>query len=480
MGLLKTVIWLPAAALVGGAGLVVGAGIGAHFHDQIGPRIERLGWKPAQDKDTAKTASTGDPSSPKLERQIYTCSMHPQVMLDHPGLCPICHMDLILATVQGSGTASRGSVTIDPAVIQNMGVRETMPMLGQLHQSIRAVGALTEPEQNHRSINLRVNGWIQKLYANQEGMAVNAGDPLFDLYSPEITSAADELITARKAADAATLNAGKEDALIAQSTRAILGAARRKLGLLGLMEEQVAAMEKLDKAPATITITSPMHGHIAAKNVIEGSAVMAGAELMKIADRSTMWLVVQVFERDLPTVRIGASARVTITALPGKEFNEGKVDFVYPHLDPSTRTAQVRIVLPNLEHTLHENMFGEAVIDGAPDQADGVLIPREALLDSGKRQIVFVDKGGGHFEGREVKVGRTGRTDDGKEMVRILSGITEQDSVVTSGQFLLDSESRITEAREKFLAPELQKEGTSDMGGMDMGGMNMGSEGGGK
>jgi len=416
------------------------------------------------------------------ERQIYTCSMHPQVMQDHPGQCPICKMDLILATLKG-GAVSRGDVIIDPAIVQNMGVRETMPVVGRLHQVIRAVGALTEPEENHRSINLRVNGWIQKLYANQEGMAVNAGDPLFDVYSPEITAAADELITARKAADAAAGNAAREDAIILKSTQAILTAARRRLSLLGLTDDQVAAIEKLDKAPATITITSPMHGHVAAKNVIEGSAVMAGAELMKIADRSSMWLVVQVFERDLPTVKAGAAAKVTIAALPGKELADGKVDFVYPHLDPSTRTAQVRIVLPNVEHTLHENMFGEAVIEGSPDLPDGVLIPREAVLDSGKRQIVFVDMGTGHFEGREVKVGRTGRTEDGREMVRILDGLTVEDSVVTSGQFLLDSESRIVEARQKFLTPSLQKAGGNDMGGMNMGGMGgmpMGSEGGGK
>lgn len=418
---------------------------------------------------------------------IYQCGMHNppyerKTLGD--GKCPLCGMPLQTVHIHRSQASQ---VTIDPVMVQNMGVRTAMPVLGKLQETVRAVGTLTEPEQNHREINLRVNGWIEKLYANQEGMSVNAGDPLFELASPDITTAGDELIRQRYKLDLAKSLLESQRSAAPEMRDALLKAAqtnvdleeyntflaRRKLLLMGLSEEQVAGMEKMDKAPATITITSPMHGHVAAKNIIEGSAVKSGDDLMRIADRSTMWMIVQVFEQQIGEVKIGETVTAHVEAAPGKVFT-GKVDFVYPHLDPSTRTAQVRVLLDNHDHNLHENMFAQAEIqvDAGADDKPRVLVPREAVLDSGQRQVVFVDKGTGHFAMQEVKMGRTGvpanmaPENDTARYVEILTGLTEDDKVVTSGQFLLDSESRLEEARRKFASPAADQA----MPGMDMSG----------
>jgi RND family efflux transporter MFP subunit len=425
---------------------VVGLGIGVRFRDNV---LQTLGGQPVATQ--APPATLPSANKPAEGKTLYTCAMHPSIIRDKPGLCPICKMELTAIHVHGDSLPTAG-IQIDPVTVQNMGVRTVAAVEGELRQSVRAVGTLTEPEQAHRDINLRVSGWIQKLYANQEGMAVNEGDPLFDLYSPEITAAAEELIAARKSL--ATVDAAN-DPVMARSSETIIAAGKRKLQLLGLTLAQVDDIARQDKTPATVTIASPMHGHVAEKMVIEGSAVRPGEVLMKIANRTTMWLQLQVFEQQLGSVAVGQKVRAKIAAYPDRVF-EGKVDFIYPHLDPSTRSATVRIVLDNPDHKLHENMYATAEID-VPAQGRTVLIPREAVIDTGRRQVVFLAEGDGHFTARDIAVGRSGRLGAGSgepEMVQVASGLSAGDTVVTSGQFLLDSESRMREAQAKFLRNE--------------------------
>ncbi|MGN6368279.1 MAG: efflux RND transporter periplasmic adaptor subunit [Phycisphaerae bacterium] len=452
-----------------GFGATLGAGVwaGAHWEMLVPKRAvaaSRAGAAPA--------TAAGSATAPQ---QLWTCAMHHQVLLPHPGNCPICgmvltpvHMAAHTQAAGGGAKAGAGSeVVIDPVVVQNMGVRVAPAMRGELREEVRSVGTFVEPEENHVEINLRVSGWIEKLYADREGMVVTKGEPLFELYSPEITAASDELIAARKAMDSA--KGGEE--MLKSSAGALVTAARRKLELLGLSGEEIDALQKMDVSPRTITVRSPMHGHVAEKRVVEGSAVKAGDEIMKIADRSEMWLQVQVYEHDLPMVKVGTPVKVTVTAVPGKVF-EGKVDFLYPHLDMASRTATARIVLPNENHELREGMYAVATVEGVGAK-DALMVPREAVIDSGVRQVVFVSKGGGHFEPREVKVGMSGEMSgmDG-EVVEVLSGVKAGEEVVTSGQFLLDSESRLEEALAKQTGGGLLEKG----GGADsaaMGGMKM-------
>jgi membrane fusion protein, copper/silver efflux system len=432
-------------------------------------------------------------------KQLWTCAMHPQVIKEEPGNCPICNMPL---EPMHMDTASAGTppqqrerkikywwdpmynppyisnrpgkspmgmdllpvyedeisagtpVKIDPVVVQNMGVRVAKVVEGPLHSTVRTVSYLMEPEQNHTEINLRVSGWIQKLYADYDGKEVAVGDPLFDLYSPDLEVAVDELIAARRGRDSVPADA---DATLRQSADALYNAAQRKLELLGLDAAAVAALAKLEKAPATVTFRSPRAGHITEKAVIEGAAVKSGDRVMVVANRQDMWLEVQIYEHQLPYVRLGTPVRARLAALPDKVLT-GNVTFIYPHIDPMSRTARVRITVPNASHDLHEGMYATADIDVqiAPRT---LMVPREAVLDSGVRQIVFVaEEGGeaGHFSPRKVTVGEPGN--DG--MLQIVSGLAPGETVVTSGQFLLDSESRMKEAIQKHLSERLLAPGT--------------------
>jgi membrane fusion protein, copper/silver efflux system len=368
--------------------------------------------------------------------QLWTCSMHPQVLQDHSGICPICHMEL---TPVKSSDAEAGVVTIDPVVVQNMGIRTAVVTEGPISKDVRVVGYLEEPEPVHRDINLRVSGWIEKLYANIDGMDVAKDQPLFDLYSPEMMVAVDELIAARRQQEASPNDT---------TAKTLYDSGRRKLTQYGLSATQIESLAKLDAAPATIPILSPIQGHLTAKMVYEGAAVKAGDLVMRLANRHQMWIDAQVFEQQYPLVAIGAKAIASVTAQPGKTY-EGKVIFVHPHIDPQTRSALVRIEIDNHDMQLRQGMYATVQIE-ASDTQPLKLVPREAVIDTGSRKLVFVSLGEGRFEPRELKLGLAGA-----QNVQVLSGLELGDRVVTSGQFLLDTESRLRESIAKQTSTDL-------------------------
>lgn len=411
--------------------------------------------------------------------QLWTCGMHPQVIQDRPGTCPICGM--ALTPVAGSGAqaptmsgerkikywwdpmmsppyisdqpgkspmgmdlvpvyedeVSAGStLVIDPSVVQNMGLRVARVGEAPLARSIRAVGVLAEPEPSRHDVNLRLEGWIDRLHAATEGMRLSKGDPLFDLYSPELQVAIEELIGARKMRE---VLASRDQA------DALFGAATRKLELYGLARDQVDALAALDTAPRTVTFTSPADGFLVEKMVYAGSAVMAGDTVMRIADTSKLWLDARVFEKDLAHVRIDQEVSARVDGRPGESF-EGRVILVHPRIDPITRTALVRMELDNPELTLRHGMFATAFLE-VQIASRAIVVPREAIIDTGERQVAFVALDMGHFEPRKVEMGASG---DGG-IVQVLSGLAPGEEVVVSGQFLLDAESRMKEAIQRFL-----------------------------
>lgn len=436
-------------------------------------------------------------------KRLWTCSMHPQVIQDKPGLCPICHMQLVPlnvdqsakagssqdGTTTPSGAAPRDSsgptrsprevaywwdpmskppymsskpgkspmgmdlvpvfkdevsggtaITIDPVVVQNMGVRVTAAVEAPIQRTLRAVGYLVEPEPSRVDINLRVSGWIENLFADTQGMRLKKGDRLFELYSPDLQVAVEEAIVARRAAT------GAKSEAISASADAAYTASRQKLHLLGLSDDLVDELAAREQAPRTVTFRSPIDGLVYEKaEVYTGSAVKAGDRVMRLSDNSRLWLDAQVFERDLSHIAVGSRVVATTEFMPGKRFS-GEVTFIHPHLDPATRTALVRVTVENPSLELRQGMYAtiEAALDVA---ATSVVIPRDAVLDTGQRQIVFLALAGGKFEPRRVEVGM--ESDDGR--VQILAGLAPGETVVTSGQFLLDSESRLKEAVQKFL-----------------------------
>ena len=305
---------------------------------------------------TARVAAASD-----APVQLWTCGMHPQVVQDHPGTCPICHMRL--TPMRGGGGAAHDhggppAVVIDAAVVQNMGVRTAEVTRGPVVRSVRTVGTLEAPETGLHDVSLRVGGWIQKLYANQEGQHVHAGDPLFDLYSPDLIAAGGELVGSIRAVRA--LGSTPDDS-VRRSAEGLVASAKRKLALLDVPDAQVRSIVDGLVVPTTFTFRSPSSGAVVDKGVVEGSSVQAGQKLMRIEDHSALWLDLQVYEDQMSLVAIGQGVDATVEGLPGRTFR-GTVTFIHPHVDHMSRTVVARATLDNVDGTLHPGMYASASI----------------------------------------------------------------------------------------------------------------------
>jgi Cu(I)/Ag(I) efflux system membrane fusion protein len=385
----------------------------------------------------ARSSAEGGPSAEASEGEhdakagvhYYTCGMHPWVILPHPGPCPICGMPLVpLDPAKFSG-----EVTIDPVVVQNIGVRVAPVEKGPLVQSIRTVGSITYDETRVRDVNVKIAGWVQKLYVDTLGEVVRKGEPLFELYSPELYAAQEEYLLAIRGG---ALGGGG---------KSLRDAARRKLEYYDIPPAEIAALEKRGVPTKTLTLRSPYAGVVTEKTALEGMRLAPGMQVFRIADLSKVWVMVTLYEYQLPFVHVGQDAVVTLPYLPGPELH-GKVIYVYPYLDTKARQVQVRIELDNPDLELKPGMYATVSLQGKLDGAR-TLAPSESVIDTGERQVAFVSKGNGHFEPREVK---TGVETDG-DMVEILSGLAPGEQVVTSGEFLLDSEARVREALAKMV-----------------------------
>ncbi|HYB99761.1 MAG TPA: efflux RND transporter periplasmic adaptor subunit [Candidatus Limnocylindrales bacterium] len=446
--------------------------------------------------ETASTAAATDAAAETEEAaQLWTCGMHPQVVQDHPGECPICHMELTplrmdtprprtaagaernvkywwdpmmnppyisrepgkspmgmdLLPVYEDEVSAGAAVVIDPVITQNMGLRTAKVREGVVARDLRLAGFVKEAEPGVRDINLRVSGWVQKLYADTEGMHVRAGDPLFELYSPDLQVAVEELIALRKRASAIS-GAGIGGSIAAD----LRGAAVRKLELYGLPREEIDRLARMETAPGTIMFRSPITGHVTEKMVVQGSAVEAGEKVLRIVDHTVLWIDAQVFEQQLGLISHGQRVRASVQAQPG-QFYEGEVTFIHPHVSDMTRTALVRTTVSNPSLELRPGMFADVHIHSMVTER-GVMAPRDAVIDTGQRQVVFVMVEGGRFEPREVLTGSAAE----HGMVQILKGLAPGETVVVSGQFLLDAESRLQEALRKYL--DERKSGNASSG----------------
>lgn len=412
-----------------------------------------LGWSllpPTSATAGASSESAPPPPSPKAEKErrvLYWWDpmLGPSSISNHPGKSAMGMEMVPFYSDQASGSPQ---LTIDPQITQAMGVQTAPVTRGPLRQTLRLVGLFELPEPGLHDVTLKVGGWIDTLYANQNGMHVNKGDPLFAVYSPELQVASQELISAAKArrsllADAATMVRAEADSLV--------NSARRKLQLWDVNERELDAIARLDQAPRDIIFRSPAEGHLEEKAVIQGSAVQPGTKLLRIADHTKMWLDLQVYEQQIPLVRIGQTVEANLDAMPGKTFM-GAVTFVYPHLDQMTRTLTVRSTFDNPDFALKPGMYAQANIIAEPIP-DAVQVPQEAVIDTGTKQIVFIAQGDGHFSPRTVRTGVWG--DDDK--IQILEGLEVGQTVVTSGQFLMDVESRTQEAIAKLRGTAVAK-----------------------
>jgi RND family efflux transporter MFP subunit len=391
-------------------------------------------------------AAPASPEKPARKIKYYWDPMlGPSSISDKPGksamgmeLEPVYDDDSTSGAAESSGGPE---VRIDGAIVQNMGVRTAQVTRGPLSKSIRTVGILRVPEPSQHDITLKVNGWIEKLFANQEGMHIQQGQPLFEVYSPDLQVAEEELIGAVRSL--ASLDASTSDDLRRQ-TQALVDSAKRKLRLWDVADQDIDAIAAATTALRTVIFRSPATGDVTDKAVVAGSSITAGMKLMQIDDRSTLWLDTVVYENQVSLVSIGQDVQATSESFPGKTFN-GTISFIYPRVDASTRTVTVRTVIDNADALLTPGQYVTADIATKP-LPDVIQAPREAIIDTGTRQIAFVVKTAGHFDPVEVKMGLVG---DG-EQAQIVSGLQPGDTVVTSGQFLFDVESRTTEAINKL------------------------------
>jgi Cu(I)/Ag(I) efflux system membrane fusion protein/cobalt-zinc-cadmium efflux system membrane fusion protein len=425
-----------------------------------------------------KTAERAQGASMAEHAELYTCGMHPDVIQEGPGTCPICGMDLTpLRTGAGSsalkrssgkrkikywvapmdpnyisekpgkspmgmdlvpvyedeapGASAPGVVSIDPVVVQNMGVRIEPVARQTVFRHVRSIGEVEVGEDQVSVVNLRFSGWIERIHVDKTGDPVKRGETLFELYSPDLVATQQEYLLALR-------TQGAESAL-ARS-------ARRKLDLWGLGERDVATIARSGEVQRTLPIRAPQSGYVLQKNVVEGARVRAGEDLYRIGDLSRIWVTAEVYEFDAPWIEVGQPAQMELSHEEGKVL-EGKVAYIYPTLNEATRTLTVRLEFENPGLRLKPGMFATVYIQFR--RMDDVLaVPTEAILDSGRRKLVFVSVGEGRFEPREIVTGLVGD----HHVTEILSGLEAGEEVVVSGQFLLDSESQLQEAIRKRLA----------------------------
>jgi len=408
-------------------------------------------------------------------KTLYTCGMHPQIIQDHPGNCPICGMKLTLIRRQAgdiptgerkikfykstmapgetsptpakdsmgmdmvpvfedaSETTDSSAMSVDAATRQNMNLRTDTVQTGPLRKTIRTVGTIAYNETALAEVTTKFKGWIEKLDVDATGQLVHRGEPMFEIYSPDLYSAEAEYLLA--------LNGGPTNDPGAAMLRET---AANKLKFFDVSETQIAALAKAGAARKTLSVAAPMSGTVIEKNIVQGQMVDAGMRLYRIADLAIVWVLAEIYEQDLPFVQLGQEAVVKVPSMPDREFR-GRVTFIYPTVDEKTRTARVRLEFENPGYFLKPGMFVSAQIQSEL-AAQAVLAPDSAILRSGAKNTVFVALDGGKFAARDVALGLEAA--DG--MMQVLSGLKAGERIVTSGQFLLDSESQLREAIDKM------------------------------
>ena len=381
---------------------------------------------------------------PKTGKKVkyWAAPMDPTYIRNQPGKSPM-GMDLVpVYEEEGEEKEPASTIRIDPVTIQNMGVRLGRVKRKPLVKYIRTFGNITYDERRIYTVNTKFNGWIEKLYVNFVGETVKKGQPLFDIYSPELVTAQEEYLLALQ--QKKDLKDSSYDR-IREGAQRLLNASYTRLRYWDLSDKQIKKIENAGNVQKTLTIYSPARGVVIKKNAFQGHYVKAGEHQYEIADLSNVWVDVDIYEYELPWIRNGMPAKMELSYIPGKIF-KGKVLYVYPFLTAKTRTARLRLEFPNPDFQLKPNMYANVNLESAVAK-DSLVIPQEAVIDSGVRKVVFVALGKGKFQPREVKIGVEGNDNE----FQVLEGLKENEQIVISAQFMLDSESRLREAIQKML-----------------------------
>jgi Cu(I)/Ag(I) efflux system membrane fusion protein len=346
--------------------------------------------------------------------------------------------DLTMESIRKEGKVQEitpGTVQISPERQQLIGVRFGTVEKRTLQKVIRTVGRIDYDEKRIGIVSPKIGGWIEELYVDFTGRFVRKGEPLLTIYSPELVSTQEEYLLALKAKQDWSKSPFAE---VTEGGNLLAESARRRLKLWDISDAQIKALEESREPKKTLTLYSPFTGYVIEKMVNQGRFVDAGAALFKIADLSVVWLIADIYEYELPAIRLGQSATIQMAYYPGETFT-GKAIYIYPYLDPQTRTAKVRYEFANPHGKLKPEMFTNVEI--TVRLGDKLAVPESAVIDTGVRRVVIVDRGSGYFEPREVRLGAKAG-----EVFEVLDGLKAGERVVTSANFLIDSESKLKEA----------------------------------
>ncbi len=380
----------------------------------------------------------------KLEHkvQLWTCSMHPFIIKDKPGTCPICGMELIKKIESAPGGAQTpeqkqqadmlGHVSLSAVQRVMANVATAVAEQSSLNKEINAVGIVQYDQSRQTKVTAWIAGRIDKLNVTTVGARVSKNRPVAEIYSPDLLATQQEYLLALKSRERL-----KDSPIpsISQNGDGLVASAKQRLMLFGVKDSQIAELEKAGKPNIRLPIYTPLSGIVIEKMVQQGQYVNTGDVLFSIADLSTVWVEMEVYENEFPNIHIGQQVEIRSQSFPARPFS-GRISFIYPFLDPKTRTVKARVEMPNPGMKLKPDMFVNAVIK--VPLGKGIVVPVTSVMDSGKHKTVWVEASPGMFEPREVQVGQ--QTDD---RIQILSGIKVGDKVAVSGGYLIDSESQL-------------------------------------
>jgi RND family efflux transporter MFP subunit len=360
--------------------------------------------------------------------------MHPNYKSDKPGVAPDCGMDLV-PMYEGQGGVEDGMIKVTPERQRALGVRTAQVEEKVITRRLRTSGQVVPDETRIAHVHVKTPGWIENVYVDFVGQMVKKGQPLFTIYSPDLVATQEEYLIAKRGQQQLGASPYKD---VAHNSQSLLESAHQRLELWDLSNEQIQRLDDTGQVNRTITVYSPVTGYVTDRKAFPHVAVTGDSDIYTITDLSRVWVTADVYESELPYVKVGQSANIKLSYVPGKTF-DGRVTYNYPTLDPQTHTAKVRIDVPNSGLMLKPNMFADVELEIR--YGKHMVVPEGAVLNSGTMQMVFVVHENGKFEPREVTVGPTV---DGQTIIEF--GLEKGETIVSSGNFLLDSESRMKSA----------------------------------
>jgi Cu(I)/Ag(I) efflux system membrane fusion protein len=438
----------------------------------IAPAATLVVWAAGSGGDSTHAHEVGEG-----EATLWTCGMHPSVRMNEPGKCPICNMDLVpVREAQGEGAGGPVTIQLGERARSLAGVATSDVRFLPLFKEIHAAGSVDYDERRVAAVTARVAGRIDELFVDFTGTAITRGEPLVHLYSPDFVATQDEYLLAL---DLSSRVSGATGGSPPEGAGALAEAARRRLLLWGVTERQIAEIEANGRSSDHVTVVSPISGTVVRKTAVEGLYVKEGDHLYDVADLSNVWVHADIYESEMPWVREGQVAHITTVAYPGEMFH-GTVAFIDPFLHERTRSIKVRIDIPNLGMKLKPGMFVDVVLKGSLNEGTeryvcpmhpeivsdepgdcpicgmslvktpggvALAVPKSAVLNTGKRTMVYVEGQPGRYEARDVVVGPEATADlDGRltAFYPIRKGLMENERVVIRGNFLIDSQSQLT------------------------------------